>query len=131
SDGNVITAFKTLKSFEEQLPKGFVRIHQSYILNSRDVSRINYGKSICTLNHGQGEELPFSKTYKDRIDLLKELLSKNVVNSLNLSNTRNYQNNSRQTQKITSFTLPPPPFSRGLNNLAAQTNLIICKNYLL
>ncbi len=83
SDGNVITAFKTLKSFEEQLPKGFVRIHQSYILNSRYVSRINYGKSICTLNHGQGEELPFSKTYKDRIDLLKELLSKNVVNSLN------------------------------------------------
>src|SRR5690606_32301937 len=48
-DGNVITAFKTLKSFEEQLPKGFIRIHQSYILNSRYVSRINYGKSVCTL----------------------------------------------------------------------------------
>lgn len=82
-DGNVITAFKTLKSFEEQLPKGFVRIHQSYILNSRYVSRINYGKSICTLNHGHGEELPFSKTYRDRIDFLKEMLSKNAVNSLN------------------------------------------------
>jgi len=82
-DGNVITAFKTLKSFEEQLPKGFIRIHQSYILNSRYVSRINYGKSVCTLNHSREEDLPFSKTYKDRIDLLKEMLSKTSVNSIN------------------------------------------------
>lgn len=82
-DGNVITAFKTLKSFEEQLPKTFIRIHQSYILNSRYVSRINYGKSMCTLNHGREEDLPFSKTYKDRIDALKEMLSKTSVNSLN------------------------------------------------
>ena len=82
-DGNVITAFKTLKSFEELLPKGFIRIHQSYILNSRYVSRINYGKSICTLNHRQEEDLPFSKTYRDRIDELKEMLSKTSVNSLN------------------------------------------------
>lgn len=82
-DGNVISAFKTLKSFEDKLPKGFIRIHQSYILNSRYVSRINYGKSICTLSHAHEEELPFSKTYKDRIDLLKEMLSKNTVKALN------------------------------------------------
>lgn len=82
-DGNVITAFKTLKSFEEQLPHSFVRIHQSYILNSRYVSRINYGKAICTLNHGQEEDLPFSKTYRDRIDQLMEMLSKTAVNYLN------------------------------------------------
>ncbi|SDQ70172.1 LytR/AlgR family response regulator transcription factor [Flagellimonas zhangzhouensis] len=82
-DGSVISAFKTLKSFEKKLPEGFIRVHQSYILNSRYVSRINYGKSICTLNHGKEEELPFSKTYKDRIDALKDLLSKTAVRAVN------------------------------------------------
>ncbi|MFD2098417.1 LytR/AlgR family response regulator transcription factor [Flagellimonas iocasae] len=82
-DGNVVSAFKTLKSFEDSLPQGFIRIHQSYILNSRYVSRINYGKSICTLNHDREEELPFSKTYKDKIDALKELLSKTAVKAIN------------------------------------------------
>ncbi|RIV41997.1 MULTISPECIES: LytR/AlgR family response regulator transcription factor [Flagellimonas] len=82
-DGNVISAFKTLKSFEDKLPEGFIRIHQSYILNSRYVSRINYGKSICTLSHDREEELPFSKTYKDKIDTLKEMLSKTAVKALN------------------------------------------------
>ena len=82
-DGTVISAFKTLKSFEDTLPRGFIRIHQSYILNSRYVSRINYGKSICTLNHGSEEDLPFSKTYKDKIDALKEMLSKTAVKASN------------------------------------------------
>ncbi|SNZ00701.1 LytR/AlgR family response regulator transcription factor [Flagellimonas pacifica] len=82
-DGNVVSAFKTLKSFEQRLPKSFIRIHQSYILNSRYVSRINYGKSICTLRNESEEELPFSKTYKDKIDALKDMLSKTAIKSLN------------------------------------------------
>lgn len=82
-DGSVISAFKTLKSFEDTLPPCFIRIHQSYILNSRYVSRINYGKSICTLNHGQEEDLPFSKTYRDKIDALKEMLSKTAIGASN------------------------------------------------
>ena len=82
-DGTVISAFKTLKSFEDKLPKDFIRVHQSYILNSRYVSRINYGKSICSLNQGEEEELPFSKTYKDKVDQLKEMLSKTVTKALN------------------------------------------------
>lgn len=82
-DGNVISAFKTLKSFEEKLPKSFIRIHQSYILNSRYVSRINYGKSMCTLRNEQEDELPFSKTYKEKIDALKEMLSKTAIQTLN------------------------------------------------
>ena len=82
-DGNVVSAFKTLKSFEQRLPKSFIRIHQSYILNSRYVSRINYGKSICTLRNEHEEELPFSKTYKDKIDALKDMLSKTAIKSLN------------------------------------------------
>ncbi len=82
-DGNVISAFKTLKFFEEQLPESFIRIHQSYILNSRYVSRINFGKSICTLRNNREDELPFSKTYRKKIEDLKEMLSKTAVNNVN------------------------------------------------
>lgn len=83
SNGKVITAFKTLKFFETLLPKSFIRIHQSYILNSRYVSRINYGKSLCTLKHKEEEEIPFSKTYKAKIDGLKKMLSKTSISTLN------------------------------------------------
>lgn len=77
-DGSVISAFKTLKSFEKQLPEGFMRIHQSYILNSKYVSRINYGRSTCTLKVDESQ-LPFSKTYRERVDALKKLLSKTSI----------------------------------------------------
>ena len=82
-NGKNITAFKTLKSFEDILPENFVRIHQSYILNSNYISRINYGKGLCTLYYGKEEEIPFSKSYKSKIDLLKETLSKTAVGALN------------------------------------------------
>lgn len=82
-NGKVITAFKTLKFFEGILPEGFIRVHQSYILNSRYVSRINYGKALCTIYHNQEEELPFSRTYKTKIDALKETLSKTAIGALN------------------------------------------------
>lgn len=74
-DGNTISAYKTLKTFEGQLPENFVRIHQSYILNSKYISRINYGKSICALNK-EKLELPFSKSYKENVDSLKRIMAK-------------------------------------------------------
>ncbi|GMN04945.1 LytTR family DNA-binding domain-containing protein [Croceitalea sp. MTPC5] len=80
-DGSKVSAYKTLKSFEESLPDNFIRIHQSYILNTDYVSRINYGKSTCTLNTTE-DHLPFSKSYKERVDLLKKRLSKNTIASL-------------------------------------------------
>ncbi len=82
-NGRVVSAFKTLKSFENALPKSFIRIHQSYILNSTYVSRINYGRSICTLRNEEQEEIPFTKTYRDKIDALKEMLSKTAIKALN------------------------------------------------
>lgn len=81
-DGRIISAFKTLKSFEQQLPANFIRIHQSYILNINYVSRINYGKSICALKSGK-TQLPFSKSYRQNIDDLKTLLAKNTIRSFN------------------------------------------------
>ena len=81
-NGQKISAYKTLKTFEETLPQTFIRIHQSYILNTQYVARINFGKNTCSLRNG-GQQLPFSKTYRHRIDALKELLSKNAINTLN------------------------------------------------
>jgi DNA-binding LytR/AlgR family response regulator len=80
-DGSVISAFKTLKTFENSLPENFIRVHQSYILNMNYVSRINYGKNICALKTGK-KQLPFSKTYKENIDSLKQVLSKNAISTL-------------------------------------------------
>ena len=81
ADGTKINAYKSLKKFEQQLPNNFVRVHQSYILNTKHVARINYGKSICSLK-GQNLQLPFSKTYKENIDGLKSRLSKNSILSI-------------------------------------------------
>ena len=81
-DGSTISAFKTLKTFERKLPSNFVRVHQSYIINVNFVSRINYGKSICALKSSNAQ-LPFSKSYKENIDDLKKLLSKNTISTLN------------------------------------------------
>lgn len=81
-DGTVNNAFKTLKTFEGQMPKNFIRIHQSYIVNINYISRISYGKAICTLKHNK-KQLPFSRSYKENIDNLKKVLTKNTISSLN------------------------------------------------
>ncbi|MEN1783739.1 MAG: LytTR family DNA-binding domain-containing protein [Bacteroidota bacterium] len=80
SNGNKISAYKTLKAFEASLPKSFIRIHQSYILNTKYVFRINYGKNTCSLRNSNNQ-LPFSKSYREKIDELKTLLSKNAINT--------------------------------------------------
>jgi DNA-binding LytR/AlgR family response regulator len=79
-DGSIISAYKTLKTFEGQLPKNFMRVHQSYILNKNYVSRINYGKSLCTLKSTK-TQLPFSRSYRPNIDELKTILSRNSISS--------------------------------------------------
>ena len=81
-DGIKISAGKTLKSFEKSLPKNFIRIHQSFILNRTYVSRINYGKNICSLKNNS-QEIPFSKSYKTTIDELQILLSNNAIQHVN------------------------------------------------
>lgn len=81
-DGTVINTYKTLKKYQGQLPDNFVRVHQSYILNTDYVSRINYGKSICTLKLRK-LQLPFSKSYRENVDGLKKALSKNSIPSVN------------------------------------------------
>ncbi|MBD0849174.1 LytR/AlgR family response regulator transcription factor [Maribacter arenosus] len=81
-DGSIVHAYKTLKTFEDQLPQGFIRIHQSYIVNTNYISGISYGKSVCTLNL-RNLQLPFSKSYKTNVDDVKDHLSKNTIPAVN------------------------------------------------
>lgn len=82
SDGSTVSAYKTLKSFEQLLPKNFIRIHNSYIVNKFYVSRIHFGKARCSLKEHQ-TVLPFSKTYRENVVVLEKSLSKNALLSLN------------------------------------------------
>lgn len=67
--GEMITAFKTLKHFEGVLDYPFVRIHNSYIVNSDYVSRIHTGNAVCHIKDS-ANKLPFSKSYKENIDAM-------------------------------------------------------------
>ena len=78
SDGTIIGAYKTLKTFENSLPNNFLRIHKSYIINSNCITRIHYGKSICTLSNST-YKLPFTKTFLDNVNFINDLYYKNVV----------------------------------------------------
>jgi len=67
NNGEVITAFKTLKHFEAVLTNPFIRIHNSYIINRNYISRIHTGNSLCYIKNTT-IKLPFSKSYKKNID---------------------------------------------------------------
>ena len=67
--GEMITAFKTLKHFENVLAYPFVRIHNSYIVNSDYVSRIHTGNAVCHIKNTT-TKLPFSKSYKENVDAI-------------------------------------------------------------
>ncbi|HNP32655.1 MAG TPA: LytTR family DNA-binding domain-containing protein [Flavobacterium sp.] len=70
NNGEMITAFKTLKHFETVLPTTqFLRIHNSYIININQVSRIHTGNTVCYIKNST-TKLPFSKSYKENVDLI-------------------------------------------------------------
>lgn len=68
-NGKKLTAYKTLKHYENNLPSFFYRIHNSYIVNSYYVSRINTGKLLCYLDNNE-VSVSFSKTFKENIDTI-------------------------------------------------------------
>lgn len=67
NNGEMVTAFKTLKHFEGILPTPFVRIHNSYIVNRNYISRIHTGNTVCYIKNTT-TKLPFSKSYKANVD---------------------------------------------------------------
>ena len=76
SNGNTVEAFKTLKHFQNLLPDHFVRIHNSYIINTKYVSRIHFGKAKCAIKNTK-DMIPFSKSYKTNVEEIKDTLAKN------------------------------------------------------
>lgn len=74
NNGEMITAFKTLKHFENVLPSIFYRIHNSYILNINHVSRIHTGNAVCFVKNTT-IKIPFSKSYRGNVDLMIAAIS--------------------------------------------------------
>jgi len=74
NNGEMITAFKTLKHFENVLPSQFYRIHNSYIVNINYVSRIHTGNTVCYIKNTT-TKLPFSKSYKANVDQIIAVIS--------------------------------------------------------
>ncbi|MGV8994699.1 MAG: LytR/AlgR family response regulator transcription factor [Flavobacterium sp.] len=72
--GDVITAYKTLKHFEQVLDSPFLRIHNSYIVNIDYVSRIHSGNSSCFIKNST-IKIPFSKTYRSNIEAIIKTMS--------------------------------------------------------
>lgn len=70
NNNKIVTAYKTLKYFEQNLPPNFVRIHKSYIVNVSYISRIHFSKSRCYLNFN--EQIPFSNTYREIVERILE-----------------------------------------------------------
>ncbi|WP_235933209.1 LytR/AlgR family response regulator transcription factor [Flavobacterium solisilvae] len=69
-DGEMVTAFKTLKHFENVLPTNqFLRIHNSYIIGINHVARIHTGNAVCFIKNST-IKLPFSKSYRDNVELI-------------------------------------------------------------
>ncbi len=59
-----------LSTFEQQLPKQFIRVHRSFVINSQKIIRFD----TQTIEHIQGS-VPIGKTYKEcAYDRLKDLL---------------------------------------------------------
>lgn len=81
-NGKVVSAYKTLKTFEDVLPDNFMRIHKSYIVNMDHVMRVNYGNLKCFLNQAE-KPIPFTKTYLGNVSQLIHNLSKTSVLNLN------------------------------------------------
>lgn len=75
NNGNKVEAFKTLKHFQGLLPQHFVRIHNSYIINTNYVSRIHFGKAKCAIKN-TNDLIPFSRSYKDNVEGIKDSLAK-------------------------------------------------------
>ena len=79
NNGEMITAFKTLKHFENVLHAPFVRIHNSYIVNIDYVSRIHTGNAVCYIKN-TAIKLPFSKSYKENVDsILNSIIQGNYL----------------------------------------------------
>lgn len=72
-DGTVVTSCQTLKNFEKTLPNVFVRIHKSYMVNVKFISKIHFSKYQCVLKFTK-QVIPFSKKLKSEMLEIRNFL---------------------------------------------------------
>lgn len=71
-DGSMVTSYKTLKTFETDLPNIFTRIHRSYMVNIKYITKIHFSKYQCSLKYTKNL-VPFSKSFKSKMLEIKSL----------------------------------------------------------
>lgn len=75
NSGTKVVGFKSLKVYENLLPANFLRVHKSYIINSKLIKRISFSKNKLSLKEFSGfVEVPFSKSYINQINSLRSSL---------------------------------------------------------
>lgn len=70
-DESKITGYETLKYYESILPIKFLRIHNSYVVNTEFLVRINFSKSNLYLK-GFSETIPFSRPHRNKLECIKK-----------------------------------------------------------
>ena len=63
NDAKKIMISKTLKTFEQVLPKQFFRIHNQAIVNKNYITKVNHGGCIELEN---GEKIPMARSRKEQ-----------------------------------------------------------------
>jgi DNA-binding LytR/AlgR family response regulator len=81
TDGSIITSYKTLKTFEKELPNIFVRVHRSYIINIGYLTKIHFSRFQCSLKFTK-TLIPFSKSLKTKMLEIKEFWMSNFSNGI-------------------------------------------------
>lgn len=72
-DGTIVTSCQTLKNFELSLPKVFVRIHKSYMVNVNYITKIHFSKFQCSLKFTK-QVIPFSKRLKSTMENIRDFI---------------------------------------------------------
>lgn len=70
-DESKITGYETLKYYESILPAKFLRVHNSYVVNTEFLVRINFSKSNLSLK-GTSTAIPFSRSHRRKMESLKQ-----------------------------------------------------------
>lgn len=68
----MMTVSKTLKELASTLPKPFIRVHKSYIVNPKYVRMINTSKKFLEIHSSSSEvavKIPISDTYLDAVKM--------------------------------------------------------------
>jgi len=70
NEQNMMTVSKTLKDLENTLPKPFIRVHKSYIVNPKYVRMINTSKKFLEITSSSSSEpikIPISDSYVEAV----------------------------------------------------------------